>query len=72
MERRRYSRRSGLSAVIFGALFLLFGGYYLLRNTLGFSLPELQGEAIWPLFAVAVGAVLLLRGVADRPEADSH
>jgi hypothetical protein len=70
MEPRRIERRSGAGALVFGALFLLVGGYYLFRNTFGFSLPELDGEAVWPIFVVAIGGVLLLRGATERPSPD--
>ena len=57
--------RDGLGAVLFGAILLFVGGYYLLRNTLGFNLGELDGERIWPVVVVALGVIIVLRAV-DR------
>ena len=55
--------------LIIGLLFLFVGGYYLLRNTLGFDLGELDSEAIWPVIVVALGAWILYRGLETRREA---
>ena len=52
--------------LLFGLLFVFVGGYYFLRNTLGFDLGELDGEAIWPIFVILIGGLLLFRGLS-RP-----
>ena len=54
--------------LIVGLLFLFVGGYYLLRNTLGFDIGELDSEAIWPVVVVALGAWILYRGLETRRE----
>lgn len=64
---RETLRRAG-GRMIIGLLFLFVGGYYLLRNTLGFDLGELDGEAVWPVLVVAFGAWILYRGLESRGE----
>jgi hypothetical protein len=60
--------RSG-GRVIFGLILLFVGGYYFLRNTLGFDLGELDEEAVWPVIVLVLGALILARGLARRPGA---
>lgn len=52
---------SDFGALIFGGLILFVGGYYFLRNTLGFNLGELNGEALWPIFVIGLGGAILAR-----------
>jgi hypothetical protein len=50
------SRRDlNVGGLIFGAILLLVGIYYLLRNTIGFDLPELNWDIIWPIIVIAIG-----------------
>ncbi len=53
--------RRDLGGLIFGLLILSVGLYYVLVNTLGFKLPELDWDLIWPLFVVALGVGILWR-----------
>jgi len=55
--------------LIVGVTLLLVGGYYFLRNTLGFDLGELDEEAVWPVIVLAFGAFILYRGLTRRDEA---
>jgi NADH:ubiquinone oxidoreductase subunit 4 (subunit M) len=56
------ARRSlDFGAILMGAIFLLVGGYFLLRNTLGFALPDLDWNAIWPLAIIAIGISIVYR-----------
>ncbi len=58
MEEKRPEPRSrwlDVGWLIAGAIILFVGAYYVIRNTLGFNLPELNGEAIWPLAVIALG-----------------
>jgi hypothetical protein len=64
----RGRRRLDAGALIFGALLLFVGGYYLLRNTLGLELPELDGDKLWPVLVLALGLALVLRGFVTRGE----
>jgi uncharacterized integral membrane protein len=63
MNGRERGRDAG--ALLFGAILLIVGGYYVLRNTLGFDLGELDGERIWPVIVVLIGAMIVLRAI-DR------
>ncbi len=60
------TRRSGLGALILGAILLFIGGYYVLRNTLGMDVPELDGNKLAPVIAVLIGFALLYRAWDDR------
>jgi hypothetical protein len=57
-----------LGRLLLGLLLLFVGGYYFLRNTLGFDLGELDGEALWPVVVIVFGALLLLRGFITPTE----
>jgi hypothetical protein len=49
------------------ALVLIFvGGYYVLRNTLGLAMPELDSEQVVPVIAVALGLAIRYRAWQDR------
>ena len=56
-------------ALIIGAALLVVGGFYFLRNTLGFEIGELNWDAIWPFFVIAIGLSILL-GVARHATGD--
>jgi len=55
-----------VGALIFGAILLLVGGYYLLVNTFGMDLPELDWDQIWPIAIIGLGLAVLARAVASR------
>ena len=65
----RHLGRRDIGGILFGGILLFIGVYYLLRNTLGFDLGELDGEAIWPLFVLALGVVILV-GALQRDDDD--
>lgn len=46
-------------ALLLGLIILAVGTYYLLVNTFGLSLPELNWDQIWPLFVIALGLGIL-------------
>ena len=60
------ARRSGIGTVAFALILLVFGGYYLLRNTFGIDLPQLESEQVVPALAVIIGIVLLVRVWRDN------
>lgn len=70
MLHRRHSRLD-YGGLVFGGILLFVGAFYLLRNTLGFDLGELDWEAIWPVLVVllGVGVVVgaLTRGSGEQP-----
>jgi LiaI-LiaF-like transmembrane region len=49
-----------LGAIVFGLIVLGVGGYYLLVNTFGLDLPELDWDKIWPLLVIALGLAIVL------------
>ncbi len=55
MQTRHAGRLDG-GALILGAILLIVGVYYLLTNTFGLDLPDLNWDMIWPLFVIAIGA----------------
>ncbi len=46
-------------AVLFGLIVLGVGVYYLLTNTFGFEMPELDWDQIWPIAVIALGLGIL-------------
>lgn len=67
MHARRFDR--DLGALLFGGILLIVGGYYLLTNTFGVALPELNWDMIWPLFVIALGVGVLWRALTERSSA---
>jgi len=62
--------RVDVGALIFGAILLLVGGYYLLVNTFGIQLPQLDWDQIWPIALIALGLAVLAKAVASRTGSD--
>jgi uncharacterized integral membrane protein len=59
-----------VGALIFGAILLLVGGYYLLVNTFGINLPDLDWDMIWPIAVIALGLAVVARAIASRSGSD--
>jgi hypothetical protein len=59
-----------VGALIFGAILLLVGGYYLLVNTFGFELPELDWDQIWPVALMLLGVVVVVKAIQSRSGSD--
>ncbi len=55
-----------VGALIFGAILLLVGGYYLLVNTFGVNLPELNWDQIWPIAVIGLGLAVVAKAVQSR------
>lgn len=60
-EPRTTRRIPDWGSLVFGVLVLVIGAYLLLKDTLGLALPEVKGDAVWPLILIGLGAVVLLR-----------
>ena len=58
--------RVDVGAILFGVILLLVGGYYLLRNTFGVEIPDLDWDMIWPFAIIALGVGVLLRAMGRR------
>lgn len=67
MHRRHFE--SSLPGLMFGAILVLVGAYYLLTRTLGVDLPQLDWDQIWPLFVIALGAGILWRALVVGTDA---
>jgi hypothetical protein len=65
---RQRTRRTGIGSAVIGLVLVLIGGYYVFRNTLGISLPELDSDQVVPVIAVILGLVLLYRAWGDRTD----
>ena len=59
-----------VGALIFGAILLLVGGYYLLVNTFGIQLPELDWNQIWPIALILLGVAVVAGALRSRAGAD--
>ncbi len=57
----RFARQLDVGWLFIGAVVVIVGIYYFLRNTLGFDIGELDGERIWPILVIGLGASILLR-----------
>jgi LiaI-LiaF-like transmembrane region len=63
-------RSVDVGALIFGAILLLVGGYYLLVNTFGWDLPDLNWDMIWPLALIGLGLAVVARALQSRASSD--
>jgi hypothetical protein len=52
-------RRLDVGALLIGLIILGVGLYYLLVNTFGLSLPDLDWDQVWPLAVIALGIGIL-------------
>jgi len=64
-------RRLDVGALILGVLILEVGIYYLLVNTFGFELPDLDWDMIWPIAVIALGLGILW-GAWNRMSTHGH
>lgn len=54
-------QRFDIGWLVIGVVVLGVGIWYFLSNTLGWNLGDLNGDAIWPILVIAVGASILVR-----------
>lgn len=59
METRERRRRSDVGGFVLGGILLLVGGYYLLQQTLGLNLPDLDWDKLWPLILIVIGGLVI-------------
>ena len=62
----RHGRRRDLGGIIFGGILLVVGIYYLFQQTLGFDIPDLNWDQIWPILVVLLGVVILYENWSRR------
>jgi membrane protein DedA with SNARE-associated domain len=58
MQARGRGRRDA-GGIVFWAILLLVGGYYVLQQTFGRNLPDLNWDQLLPVLLIVLGAVLL-------------
>ncbi len=61
------ARRSDVGGLVFGLVLLLVGGYYLLRNTFGIQMAEIDWDMVWPALVIVLGGSLLYRAWTNHP-----
>jgi hypothetical protein len=66
MATDRSARRAGIGTVLLALGLIALGGYYLLRNTFGIDLPELDSDTILPIIAIGLGVVILVNAWERR------
>jgi hypothetical protein len=67
MDRRNFD----FGALIFGLVVLGVGVYYLLQNTLGLQMPDLDWDKIWPFLVIVLGCAILLSNFRKNRGSDA-
>ena len=62
-------KRLDTPGLIFGALLLFTGTYYVLRNTFGLPLDDINWDLVWPFIVVALGGAVLAKAATHPREA---
>jgi uncharacterized integral membrane protein len=53
-------------AIVFGVILLIVGGYFLLKNTFGIDMPEIDGDMVWPAALILLGVWIVARAAMGR------
>ena len=48
--------------LVFAVILIVAGGYFLLRNTLGIAMPDIDWNALWPVLVILLGIGAMARG----------
>ncbi len=64
----RHARRRDTGRLIFGGILLVVGIYYLFQQTLGFDIPDLNWDQIWPILLVLIGVAILYESWSKRQQ----
>ena len=59
-------RDGQFGTIVVGLFFLVLGVWFFLEQTLGIAMPDISWSAIWPVVLIVLGAVILVRSVANR------
>ncbi len=70
MRQRRLGRLD-FGGFVFGGILLFVGLYYMLRNTLGFDIGELDWDPIWPILVILLGVSVVIGAYTRRHGDDS-
>jgi hypothetical protein len=65
-------RRLDMGGLLFGEILLLVGVYFILRNTLGFDIPDLDWNMIWPLFLLGLGGAIMWSAWSKGTGGEQH
>jgi hypothetical protein len=68
VEPRRQRRRLDGGGLFIGGILLLVGVYYLFQQTLGFDLPDLNWNQMWPVILIVIGGLVLYGAWTRRSE----
>jgi hypothetical protein len=47
-------------SVLFGLVFLGFGLWFFVEQTLGYDLPNIRWSQLWPVILIIIGALVVL------------
>jgi hypothetical protein len=47
-------------------VFVAVGLWFFATETLGLTLPRIRWDAVWPVLLIALGLVVILRGMRER------
>lgn len=59
-------RTADTAGRLWGLVLLGVGLWFLADVTLGYDMPRVAWREVWPLILIAIGAVILVRGLARR------
>lgn len=59
-------KRLDTPGLIFGIMLVFAGTYYVLRNSFGLPLDDINWDLVWPFIVVALGGSVLFKAVT-RP-----
>jgi len=64
---RRQAQGDRTWSIVWGAILILVGGWFFLRDTLGLDLPNISWNQLWPVILIVIGGVIVYRSMTrDR------
>ncbi len=55
-------RRLDVGAIILGGIVLFVGVFYLLKNTFGWDIGEIDWDMVWPFIVILIGGSIVAGG----------
>ena len=62
-------KRLDTPGLVFGAILLFTGVYYVLRNTFGLPMDDIDWDRVWPFIVLALGGSVVFKAVTRSQEA---
>jgi hypothetical protein len=59
-------RRPDTGAIAWGLILIVVGGWFFLDRSLGFDMPDLDWDALWPIGLIVLGAAVISQGLGRR------